>query len=395
MSYLRHDLGDRIKSFTPVATERVTDASAATADIITDLKPVASYSWIPSTTGSTVPVIAVPGSPGVWRSNPVRVPADTGVNMVDQNTHNVGQNLSHLAPIFAAVDAMPGSKPSEYDFKSLDIITDRNGLRKLLRWANRLAEKDFRIDLDVAASKTVLFTRRDERTSEQIEGFRGFGQEYLKAAARLPQGLEKATGHHRIIELKMGGLKVLIRFTADACEDMTSADDLASIVASIDLQRTKGHSATKSSTAPKPSSMKGIHLSPLGPTSPVSHSSLIEVKTRAVSRPLDWDEAYPQLYLSQTPFLYLAQHTKGTFGPPEKYALRGRSMEVHARKAQKGIARMVEVLKEVVDAVRKDDGEGKEFSLVCVGGKMELFRRTEGSGGVGDEILGRFKARAG
>ena len=187
---------------------------------------------------------------------PCPCPADIGVNVVDQNTHNVRKPLSHLAPIFAAVDAMPGAKTSKYDFKSLDIITDWNGLRKLLRWAIRLVEKDFRIDLDVGASGTVLFTRRDERTVEPIEGFRGFGQEYLKAAARLPPGLEKAAGHHRIIKLKMGGLKVLVRFTADACEDTTSADDLASIVASIDLTRMKtGHSATKSSTTPKPSAM--------------------------------------------------------------------------------------------------------------------------------------------
>lgn len=66
--------------------------------------------------------------------------------MVDRNSHRAGEEISSLATIFAAVDAMPGSET--YDFMSLDVISDRNSLRQLLRWASKQADKDFRIDLE-------------------------------------------------------------------------------------------------------------------------------------------------------------------------------------------------------------------------------------------------------
>lgn len=121
---------------------------------------------------------------------------------------------------------------------------------------------------------TVLLTRREESEVEEIRGFMGYSQEYLKAALRLPQGLEKALGHHRIIELNIGGLKVMGRFHADASADVsadtTSMDALASAISSLSVQASSVTSGSPSfSFKPpsiKPSSMTGIHLSPLGPS---------------------------------------------------------------------------------------------------------------------------------
>jgi hypothetical protein len=107
----------------------------------------------------------------------------------------MGTKASPLSPLFAAIDDLGG-----YDYKSLDLVTDRNNLRKLLRWATGTASEGFRIDIDVAG-QTCLFTRREEKDTEVIQGFRGFGHEYEKAATRSPSGYEKATGHHRIISM--------------------------------------------------------------------------------------------------------------------------------------------------------------------------------------------------
>lgn len=107
---------------------------------------------------------------------------------------------SPLTPIFAAIDEFQGPA---YDYNALDLVSDRNSLRKLGRWANGTADEDgFRIDKEcVGVEKTCLFTRCERQTSERIEGFRGFGHEYKKVVARLPSGCEKATGHHRIISI--------------------------------------------------------------------------------------------------------------------------------------------------------------------------------------------------
>jgi hypothetical protein len=105
--------------------------------------------------------------------------------------------MSPFVPLFAAIDDMN----PDFDYKQFDFITDRNGLRKLLRWATGVSdENDFRIDVDAAGS-TCLLTRVEGRSTETIQGFRGYGHEYEKAATRTTRGCEKATGHHRMISI--------------------------------------------------------------------------------------------------------------------------------------------------------------------------------------------------
>jgi hypothetical protein len=105
-------------------------------------------------------------------------------------------STSPLTPIFAAIDNLHKEK---YEYPTLDIVSNRNNLRKLLRWAT--GDRDgFRIDIDLVG-QTCLFTRHEEKDSEQVVGFKGFGHEYEKAATRFAPGCEQATGHHRIISI--------------------------------------------------------------------------------------------------------------------------------------------------------------------------------------------------
>ncbi|KAG1763554.1 microtubule associated protein-domain-containing protein [Suillus occidentalis] len=144
-SFITKDLSSEVAKFKPS-----TDALSPVE--ITNVKPIASYSWIETAT----PTIAVPGSPRVWFTGPQRVPADSGTRFVDQNAFYM-RKMSPLVPIFAAID-VDDMDPS-FDYKQFDIITDRNNLRKLLHWVSgSLDEKDFRIDVNVAGW-TCLFTR--------------------------------------------------------------------------------------------------------------------------------------------------------------------------------------------------------------------------------------------
>ncbi len=52
----------------------------------------------------------------------------------------------------------------------------RDGSQQPVRWATGTVDKDFRID--VAAG---IFARCEEKNSERVVGFRGFGHEYEKA----------------------------------------------------------------------------------------------------------------------------------------------------------------------------------------------------------------------
>lgn len=112
----------------------------------------------------------------------------------------MGEKKSPLLPLFVAVDAVRGE--GEYDYSSLDLVTDRNGLRKLYRWATESPKPnespEFRIDLELAGD-TCIFTRAEDRDLDTRPGVRGYGAEYVKATTKLAPGCETTTGHHRII----------------------------------------------------------------------------------------------------------------------------------------------------------------------------------------------------
>jgi len=115
------------------------------------------------------------------------------------------------------------------------------------------------------------------------------------------------------------------------------------------------------------------------------------MKTRAVRRELDWTEVYPQLYLSQTAFLYIAKHDRGNFNTLEKVELGAENMLPHTRRAEQGIAKLKVVLQDILDAVKMEDA-GIGMSLVGKNGKLVLYRRKEGTGKApGKDIMNKFE----
>ena len=67
-----------------------------------------------------------------------------------------------------------------------------------MRWTSGTASKDFRIDMQLAGERTVLFNRWETRTREQMNG-RTYGFNFEKASTRPASGCERSTGHHRIV----------------------------------------------------------------------------------------------------------------------------------------------------------------------------------------------------
>jgi hypothetical protein len=184
-------------------------------------------------------------------------------------------------------------------------------------------------------------------------------------------------------------LKILLRFEVDACTGPADFDDLASAFSNLGIASEPPHSAATTKKGAD-SVIPGISVIHTTPHTLAAQSSLIELKTRALHRPLDWTEAYPQLYLSQTAYLYLAKHAKGNFSTVKKISLARDSMKAHARQAEAGMGKLKMVLVEVLKAVRKERN-GVGLSLVSAGGKLMLYKRKEGTGKrVGSEILSKF-----
>jgi hypothetical protein len=93
---------------------------------ITNVQHLASYNWVEAPTAT--PTIAVPDSPDLWSppKDPFRLEKDTGHVYIAQNVARHPE--SPLEPSFRALYV---SHPS-FDIASIDVVTDRNNIRKLL-----------------------------------------------------------------------------------------------------------------------------------------------------------------------------------------------------------------------------------------------------------------------
>ncbi|KAL0631015.1 hypothetical protein Q9L58_010133 [Maublancomyces gigas] len=297
----------------------------------TGFKALGSYNWL----DKPEPTILVPGSPPKWTPRPTetQLTPDAGHVLIDQNAHRCPDHP--LEPLFRALLT---NNPA-IDLTTIDLVTDRNNLRKLLRFVSNQDDKPFTIRVQRLGT-TTLFTRTEPKSSEHITGFRGFGHEFEKAYTSWPRGMENSTGHNRIVQYNLCGLKLVVRFEVDASTHVgtvVDADTLSSLLGGVSL-------------APVCDSTT-FHVTRRGTLVP--QESVLEIKTRAVSRTLDLADVLPQLWFSETPALAVGYHSRGRFGSvkPEKMDLEG-----WERNNAPMLRKLVEMLRVIVKEAEKAEG---------------------------------------
>ncbi|KAF9651351.1 hypothetical protein BDM02DRAFT_3091263 [Thelephora ganbajun] len=373
-----------------------------------NLTYLGSYNWIEA----TVPSIIVPGSPRVWVDRPlaISVALDHGYNFVDQNGHRMGSRT--LFPLIRAVQDVESQSGIEgedkFDWSSVDFVTDRNGLRKLLRWINAAPgdpPRDFRIDTQLAGSKTVLVNRWEQITKEQPGTRRSYGFNFEETMTVPSPGCERGTGHHRIVTYDFDGLKLVVRFEVDACLpsddpesktirkphiDNDDDDDDTALLGALSglFIGASSHSTTMSS----PSPLTSADLKMFRAGTQVPDSNLLEMTTRSEisAANFDWGDAYPQLYFSQTPNHYLAVHRNGTFFSIAKRRIGERDLVAIESRAQPGFRQLKEILGEIQAMVKKG-GTGGRISLVCKDGVLKVHERTSKESCLPEDSLALFK----
>lgn len=107
-----------------------------------------------------------------------------------------------------------------FDMMPIDLVTDRNSLRKLLRFVSGKIPQDWRIDVDIVEN-TIFFTRWEENQIQIITGAKesGYGHEFEKAFLTYDSDLRQSSGHHRIVRYNLGGIECMVRFEVDGCLD--------------------------------------------------------------------------------------------------------------------------------------------------------------------------------
>jgi len=339
--------------------------------VVKDCTYIGSYNWIKKET----PTIIVPGSPNLWqnRAPPYTIPPDTGVHFSDQNGYRMPKSV--LLPLVTAVNKrIEVKKKPVFDWSSVDIVTDRNGLRKLTRWVSGYPSiRDFRIDLQLAGEKTVLMNRWEKRNRELFSG-KTFGFSFEKASTEPAPGCRQSTGHHRIVTYDLNGLKMIVRFEVDACipppakyprKSHSSIDDLTDSLSAISI----GQSAPQSS--PNLTIMEG--------GAEVANSAVVELTTRSQTNirnnGFDWKDAYPQLFFSQTAHHFLAIHTRGRFVDIQKRKLSSEELQNMAKDAQVELKKVRKALEMIQEVVIEHGKEGR-ISLVCTQGKLKVYQRS-------------------
>ncbi|MCJ1279347.1 hypothetical protein MMC21_007171 [Puttea exsequens] len=279
---------------------------------ITDVKYLSSYNWIEAPT----PTIAVPGCPPLWSASsaPRRLKKDSGFIYIAQNAARHPD--SPLEPLFRALYV---ANPS-FDIRSIDVVTDRNNIRKLLSFINpgstRNGLETFTINIEVAKT-TAIFCRVETATHEFIglHEFRGFGHEFEKVYTT--NTINGSTGHHRITSYRFSDLNFIVRYETDGYVDNGSgissskskepeSDILSSTLGSLSLSPIKSPTITPTGTK--------LTIKEEGQVIPLE--STLEIKTRVSYKPLKIQEVAPQLWISQTSKLVRAYHSNGTFQSP-------------------------------------------------------------------------------
>ncbi|KAI0265693.1 hypothetical protein BC834DRAFT_1033087 [Gloeopeniophorella convolvens] len=365
---------------------------------IKDVKYVASYNWV----DAKDPTIAVPGSPALWteRAVPFTLQPDDGSNFIDQN----GARLAAypMLPLFAAADVIHG-EDSPVEWPELDIVTDRNAMRKLLRWLSPPAPEtgrqlnDFRIDVQLVGEKTIFLSRWEGMLHNPPTG-RSYGFAFEAAVTRPAPGCP-GTGHHRAIAYDLLDLKMVVRFEVDACLDpkdratsttesqestAASPDDLADTLASLSLAFSPAEAKKNAPNAPVAITRGGTL---------VPQDALLEVASRSTYfvHALDWSELYPQLVLSQTPMLRLGVHERGTFTRVQEWGLDAPDLAPQRAATNAQLVRLARVLEDVQAlAISRGPGPVGKISLLCEGGELRVYVRTDSKSCLPTDMIARF-----
>ena len=280
----------------------------------------------------------------------------------------------------------------------MDVVTDRNNLRKLLRVVRLENFESFRIDVELVGN-TLLLTRWEKDTEEHIVEFRGFGHEFEKAftTQKTIGRAQRSSGHHRIIRYQFGGLEMMVRFETDAHyaqladPSTTSNDDIDELTSAIKSVRLESNGPGASLTK-KASSSSGAtsNLKVVLEGEEVSHESLIEIKTRVKHRRIDMSDVAPQLFFAQVPHLIVAYHVRGVFQTMEsKNVTANGTLDEFERKNTDQLKKVVDLL----ETIRSEVGnvKGRRGVLLCERGSFTLYERKSSVRALPADLLAKWE----
>ncbi|KAF4755007.1 hypothetical protein FOZ63_016234, partial [Perkinsus olseni] len=316
-------------------------------------KAIGSYSW-DTTSTLKEPRIVVPGLA------PVYSPAKRSFTLQRETRHpsNYVEEYDLKVPTESILHVMSVCQPS-FDWSAVDLVTDRNNLRKLLRFLEASpdaplfpdAEESFEIIVDVPSGRRpVAFTcdlRRDAPAPL------GFGHAFEERLTTVPEVAKTLRGYFRLILLDINGFKVVVRTEVDALESPA-----------------EGGAVPEGPWKPLTGSATGQHYRRCGDFD-AADGTVVEMKSKSAFFPdFPWRSTFYQMLLGKVDKLVLGWHKKGHFQPPKEYSYAEVQSQANAD-VDKRLSQLGALLKRVVHFV-KQAGIPKALKLVWDGGATDL-----------------------
>ena len=279
-----------------------------------NFKSVGSYNWSLQSTPEN-PIMIIPGKSSQLVKN-----LDTKIltkcryeQISDENRYFLPE--FPMEPLFRAVQLCTPS----FNFNTVDIVTDRNNLRKLFEFVEGSKNDSFRVDFQKLGNM-ILLVRNDEHV-------KGFCDDYNKSFERnfTDSGKDEKHGTYRqVVTYTFGDLQVLTRFDVDCVEETSElventdkenmTEKLISSMASVNLGTNKPVKFEKTS---KLSSIKS------GDFHTKYKQRLVKMATKKTYRgKFEFPQSkWNQLFFSNTDTLLLGWHFRGTLQKVEKLTL--------------------------------------------------------------------------
>lgn len=108
-----------------------------------------------------------------------------------------------------------------FRFDGVDVVLNRNSLKKLLDFCKNTYLESFRLNLFIV-NDTLFIERCAKTPTEIVRRNEGYGRNFEKAFTKPPK---KSTGHHRVLRYHLGNLNCVVRFEVDASYQGNQASD--------------------------------------------------------------------------------------------------------------------------------------------------------------------------
>ncbi|KAF2009145.1 hypothetical protein BU24DRAFT_474013 [Aaosphaeria arxii CBS 175.79] len=346
-----------------------------TVDSSADPILICSYSWMLHSLNE--PGIHVPGAPRKW--NPPDVPfqvyKSTKSSFIDENGHRARQ--FPFEPLMQATSLMN----PDFKFDDVDIVCDRNTLRRLLPWGKCQTTDPFAVDL-VVIGKTMFMCRKEHMT---IGSGNGFGNEFENRATTSLLGLQRASSHHRVHMYKFGNLNIMVRHEVDAFHEDEAAYN------NTDSQMISAYQPPKGLTTFQINrESTHAHKTILHPGGRVIDWKQIgEIKSTGIGKSASPGQYMEQLWFSRTPLLFVGRHQNGNFEDLKATKVDGMWKDWEQRH-QPELASLAALLQVTRDQVVTKMGGRAIMANLSACGQIQLYEPKRIQLAIPMEMVNRF-----